>query len=106
MPPPSSDTAAMPVPTNLRDAVENAPRWCGRIAQLGEQVTLNQRVQGSSPCAPTNDLSNIKRLALLLGNRGKTPGTAADQAGRILALTYWSSGSMSAWPATLNRLPR
>ena len=25
----------------------------GRIAQLAEQLTLNQRVQGSSPCAPT-----------------------------------------------------
>jgi hypothetical protein len=25
----------------------------GRIAQLVEQLTLNQRVQGSSPCAPT-----------------------------------------------------
>ncbi len=31
-------------------------RWIfrlGRIAQLVEQLTLNQRVQGSSPCAPT-----------------------------------------------------
>ena len=28
----------------------------GRIAQLVEQLTLNQRVQGSNPCAPTNDL--------------------------------------------------
>ena len=27
--------------------------WLGRIAQLVEQLTLNQRVQGSSPCAPT-----------------------------------------------------
>jgi hypothetical protein len=25
----------------------------GRIAQLVEQLTLNQRAQGSSPCAPT-----------------------------------------------------
>ena len=25
----------------------------GRIAQMVEQLTLNQRVQGSSPCAPT-----------------------------------------------------
>src|SRR5262245_49139035 len=31
----------------------------GRIAQVVEQLTLNQRVQGSSPCAPTN---KIKRL--------------------------------------------
>ena len=28
----------------------------GRIAQLVEQLTLNQRVQGSSPCAPTTIL--------------------------------------------------
>ena len=35
--------------------VEPAGRWCGRIAQLVEQLTLNQRAQGSSPCAPTND---------------------------------------------------
>jgi hypothetical protein len=28
-------------------------RAAGRIAQLVEQLTLNQRVQGSSPCAPT-----------------------------------------------------
>ena len=26
----------------------------GRIAQVVEQLTLNQRVQGSSPCAPTS----------------------------------------------------
>jgi hypothetical protein len=40
-----------------------AGRWCktpdrgaeysGCIAQLVEQLTLNQRAQGSSPCAPT-----------------------------------------------------
>ena len=28
----------------------------GRIAQLVEQLTLNQRVQGLSPCAPTNKI--------------------------------------------------
>src|SRR5215471_9721495 len=28
-------------------------RWSGRIAQLVEQLTLNQRVLGSSPSAPT-----------------------------------------------------
>jgi hypothetical protein len=32
----------------------------GRIAQLVEQLTLNQRVQGSSPCAPTIDIFEIK----------------------------------------------
>jgi hypothetical protein len=31
----------------------------GRIAQLVEQLTLNQRVQGSSPCAPTNKIKYL-----------------------------------------------
>ena len=35
------------VPDHLKSS------WLGRIAQLVEQLTLNQRVQGSSPCAPT-----------------------------------------------------
>src|SRR3990167_9457670 len=30
------------------------PRWRGCIAQLVEQLTLNQRVTGSSPVTPTN----------------------------------------------------
>src|SRR3954452_17176423 len=32
----------------------------GRIAQLVEQLTLNQRVQGSSPCAPTNLFKGLR----------------------------------------------
>ena len=45
----------------LRFGIE-PPSWDGdaepegRIAQLVEQLTLNQRVQGSNPCAPTNKL--------------------------------------------------
>ena len=31
----------------------------GRIAQLAEQLTLNQRVQGSNPCAPTIFFNNL-----------------------------------------------
>ena len=31
----------------------------GRIAQLVEQLTLNQRVQGSNPCAPTNEIKGL-----------------------------------------------
>ena len=31
----------------------------GRIAQLVEQLTLNQRVQGSNPCAPTNEIKDL-----------------------------------------------
>ena len=33
----------------------------GRIAQLVEQLTLNQRVQGSSPCAPTIVFNGLPR---------------------------------------------
>lgn len=32
---------------------------CGRIAQLVEQLTLNQRVLGSSPSAPTNQNQSV-----------------------------------------------
>ena len=38
----------------------------GRIAQLVEQLTLNQRVQGSSPCAPTIEIND---LALIQSDR-------------------------------------
>ena len=34
-------------------------RLVGCIAQLVEQLTLNQRVQGSSPCAPTNNSNHL-----------------------------------------------
>ena len=51
-----------PLPAAGAPGAKAAPRswwkcltsWLGRIAQLVEQLTLNQRVQGSSPCAPTN----------------------------------------------------
>jgi hypothetical protein len=35
------------------------PHWPGRIAQLVEQLTLNQRVPGSSPGAPTNTINDL-----------------------------------------------
>ena len=31
----------------------------GRIAQLVEQLTLNQRVLGSSPSAPTKEINDL-----------------------------------------------
>src|SRR5208337_527558 len=34
-------------------------RESGRIAQLVEQLTLNQRVQGSNPCAPTINIKDL-----------------------------------------------
>src|SRR5262249_37989072 len=42
----------------LQDAT-CALRRTGRIAQLVEQLTLNQRVQGSSPCAPTTQNQSL-----------------------------------------------
>ena len=33
----------------------------GRLAQLAEQLTLNQRVLGSSPSAPTNLFKDLER---------------------------------------------
>src|SRR5262249_54978061 len=45
----------------LQDAALAGPpqRRLGRIAQLVEQLTLNQRVPGSSPGAPTNKINHL-----------------------------------------------
>ncbi len=37
---------------NPQSAIRN-PQWDGPLAQLVEQLTLNQRVAGSSPARPT-----------------------------------------------------
>ncbi len=42
-----------PRPRSDGGVIDALPAMDGRIAQLVEQLTLNQRVQGSSPCAPT-----------------------------------------------------
>ena len=53
------------------------PRLCfdGRIAQLVEQLTLNQRVLGSSPSAPTIKTKNspINIMALMLRSADEGP---------------------------------
>src|SRR5262245_55280272 len=51
-------------PALLQDAALAAGggRHSGRIAQLVEQLTLNQRVPGSSPGAPTNKINNLSEL--------------------------------------------
>ena len=48
---------------DARRAIPYLPATAGGcIAQLVEQLTLNQRVHGSSPCAPTNTTGGfIKR---------------------------------------------
>ena len=38
------------------------PSQGGRIAQVVEQLTLNQRVVGSSPTAPTKEINNLANL--------------------------------------------
>jgi hypothetical protein len=40
-------------------AAASRERHSGRIAQLVEQLTLNQRVLGSSPSAPTNHINRL-----------------------------------------------
>ena len=50
-----------------RSANKRSPQgktqWCGRIAQLVEQLTLNQRVPGSSPGAPTKLFRHLAAIA-------------------------------------------
>jgi hypothetical protein len=47
--------------TRRRFALYSRPlAMVGCIAQLVEQLTLNQRVQGSSPCAPTNHFIKLE----------------------------------------------
>jgi hypothetical protein len=58
--------------------VEPADHWCGRIAQLVEQLTLNQRAQGSSPCAPTNDFKGLRVKRLLEQSMKPDPRAGAD----------------------------
>jgi hypothetical protein len=47
--------------------VPGLPPAGGRIAQLVEQLTLNQRVQGSNPCAPTNEINDLRDFGGSLG---------------------------------------
>jgi hypothetical protein len=61
-----------------------AEQGIGRIAQLVEQLTLNQRVQGSSPCAPTN---KIKDLTL---EQKRTFGRFYNSKSKVLQLSFWS----------------
>ena len=55
----------------------------GRIAQLVEQLTLNQRVAGSSPAAPTNQINGLAKNGFIRPrpNTHRVP-TARDFAGQ------------------------
>jgi len=63
-------TRAPALPWTARDRFATRPRLrgiacgrhSGRIAQLVEQLTLNQRVLGSSPSAPTNQIKDLRGL--------------------------------------------
>ena len=69
-------------------------RFDGRIAQLVEQLTLNQRVHGSSPCAPTIKIKDLHSKPSLKnsvvigwgniwGNR-REPQRRPERAGRYI----------------------
>ena len=51
--PPYAASEAAPWPVAPQSETWQISPACGRIAQLVEQLTLNQRVLGSSPSAPT-----------------------------------------------------
>ena len=53
--------AAEGTPVNWRLRAPFLP-FSGRIAQLVEQLTLNQRVHGSSPCSPTNLFNGLDAI--------------------------------------------
>src|SRR5271166_6030288 len=63
----------------------------GRIAQLVEQLTLNQRVQGSSPCAPTNKINDLR----LSTGRQETENVA----GATSRATNGAPRARPVWPA-------
>ena len=54
-------------------------RQSGRIAQLVEQLTLNQRVTGSSPVAPTNHYQQLSFDFRTSGQRHIEPGQRLGQ---------------------------
>jgi hypothetical protein len=58
-------------PTPLRRVVRE--RFIGPLAQLVEQLTLNQLVVGSIPTRPTISLKNNKFLALCPKNPKSSP---------------------------------
>jgi hypothetical protein len=57
-------------------------RFDGRIAQLVEQLTLNQRVHGSSPCAPTIENNELRKTSqiFLISCQHYVNGNASKEA--------------------------
>ena len=73
-------------PSRRRSLAGSAPGVYGRIAQLVEQLTLNQRVQGSSPCAPTNEIKALWSRTAPLGAPFFVKGTIL---GTIRHTRFW-----------------
>jgi hypothetical protein len=48
----------------------------GRIAQVVEQLTLNQRVVGSSPTAPTKDFKELDQYSIAQNQTEMVRGNA------------------------------
>ena len=63
----------------------------GRIAQLVEQLTLNQRVQGSSPCAPTKPLKRLADPQIFIPTRRRHPQGWGAPTARGRSLPFISS---------------
>jgi hypothetical protein len=59
------------------------PDFDGRIAQFVEQLTLNQRVQGSSPCAPTIEIKDLDQKSHQLPSLRRASDNVWDNIGRI-----------------------
>src|ERR1700685_1894599 len=78
--------------------IEPAARWGGRVDQLVEQLTLNQRVHGSSPCAPTNEINLFWAGLIHVGTRSALPGFNGA------SLKPGQRGTL--WSPTRRRTPR
>jgi hypothetical protein len=56
---------------------ENSRIECYMLrSEIGEQRTLNQRVQGSSPCAPTIEIKNL--VGILAGRASQKSRLGSD----------------------------
>src|SRR3989442_158896 len=64
--PPCHQVVLQYVPRPRAGGVMRLSSWDGCIAQLVEQLTLNQRVVGSSPTTPTIFRRNIRQIAVYL----------------------------------------
>jgi hypothetical protein len=81
--PPARAGQIRPQPVNGR----HTAAWCGRLAQLVEQLTLNQRVVGSSPTAPTNHSKTLQPKNVNRMGARSAPCASAIASVRMLLLS-------------------